>query len=222
MNKVKAQEGATRRAEGRQGEVAAAARRVIIRKGLVDTTLRDIAREGGFTTGVLTHHYPNKRAVIFGTFTSAWTDWIHESREMFATARTPRDLVIALVNHANPESVDRREEWRLWAEMWAYAGSDEEFASQLLRADTTVWESELRGVLRQLQAAGLVRADIEPGTEATIMNRLMDGLGLRAWLSGRWDDARRHFVLHLASLGLPADLVEELLRPSSERVLRRS
>jgi hypothetical protein len=71
-------------------------------------------------------------------------------------------------------------------------------------------------VIRSLQQAGLIRTDVVPATEAIIVNRLMDGLGLRAWLTGRWDDARRHFMMHLASIGLPDDLVDELLRSRLE------
>jgi AcrR family transcriptional regulator len=209
------------RAAARQDEVLRAARRVIIRKGLADTTLRDIAREGGFTTGVVTHHFPDKRAVIFGAFTSAWTEWVDESRQMFAGAQTPRDLLFALVDQAIPASKDRRDEWRLWSEMWTYAGSDPAFAEQLVRADTSIWESDLAGVVRELQRSGMFRKDLHPEAEATIMNRLTDGLGLKAWLTGRWEDARRDFVRHLASLGLPGDLVEELLRPSRKRPQRR-
>ncbi len=211
MSKVKAGTLPSARAGARQGQVAAAARRVIVRKGLADTTLRDIARQGGFTTGVLAHHFPDKRAVIFGALTSAWEDWIEQARQLFAAALNPRELVVAIVNQVVPDSAARREEWRLWAEMWAYAGRDEEFAHELVRVDTTVWESALRGVLRQLQAGQLLRADLDLETETTIMNRLIDGLGLKAWLSGQWEEARRLFVLHLASLGLPADLVDELL-----------
>lgn len=205
-----------RRAEARYREVVEAARRVIVRQGLAETTLRDVAWEGGFTTGLVTHHFPDKRAVIFAAFASAWTDWIEESRAIFAAARTPQELVSSLVQVALPDSTERRDEWRLWAEMWAYAGGDDEFAQQLLRADTALWKDELCDVVRRLQRAGLTRADIDPETEATIVNRLMDGLGLRAWLTGHWDEARRHFVLHLASIGLPADLVDELLRPRLE------
>ena len=40
------------------------ARRVIMRDGLEATSLRRIAREGGFTTGVLTHYFADKSESI--------------------------------------------------------------------------------------------------------------------------------------------------------------
>ncbi|MEX1264920.1 MAG: TetR family transcriptional regulator C-terminal domain-containing protein [Actinomycetota bacterium] len=216
MSQVKAQTLANRRVEGRHREVVEAARRVIVRKGLAETRLRDVAHEGGFTTGLVTHHFPDKRAVIFGAFASAWTDWIEGSRSTFASAQNPHELARSLVQVAVPDSRELRSEWRLWAEMWAYAGGDDEFAGEIFRADTALWEQELCGVVGSLQRAGLIRSEVVPEIEATIINRLMDGLGLRAWLTGRWDEARRHFVMHLASVGFPDGLVEELLRPRTE------
>jgi AcrR family transcriptional regulator len=205
----------------RRGDVERAARRVIIRKGLADTTLRDIAREGGFTTGLLTHHFPDKRAVIFGAFASAWTEWIEKGRQSFALAQTPRELVIALVQYLIPDDRNDQQEWRLWIEMWTYAGVDKEFADEIVPADTVIWQSDLVRIVRRLQRHGMLSRDVDARTEGMILNRLVDGLGVRAWLTGDWDDARRAFVMHLASVGLPTDLVDELLRPLPPTEQRR-
>jgi AcrR family transcriptional regulator len=62
---------ASERSERRRREVCQAALRVITREGLEVTTLRDISREGGFTTGVLSHYFPDKEAVIAGAFAAA-------------------------------------------------------------------------------------------------------------------------------------------------------
>ena len=72
---------------GVSGPMAAAtdaARQVIIRNGLEATTLRDIAREGGFTTGLLSHHFADKRDVIVAAFAGA-------SRDFTAWARAELD-----------------------------------------------------------------------------------------------------------------------------------
>ena len=69
------------RSQRRRREVCDAARRVIARNGLEVTTLRDISREGGFTTGVVTHYFPDKQAVIVGAFAAASDDWLAEVRD---------------------------------------------------------------------------------------------------------------------------------------------
>jgi AcrR family transcriptional regulator len=206
------------RSEKRRREVCDAARRVISRNGLEVTTMRDISREGGFTTGVLTHYFPDKRAVILGAFAAASDDWIAEVRDQLARAGSAADRLVALVRVALPDDERRRREWRLWAEMWTYAGRDPEFAEQLVRTDAE-WEREIRGVLGQARDAGLIRS-ADAAAEAVVLARLVDGLGLRAWLSGRWDEARRTLVDHVARLGAPQYLQERMLE-STEKGGRR-
>ena len=43
---------------------AAAAYRVIARRGLAGATVREIAKEAGFTTGALVHYFPSKDEIL--------------------------------------------------------------------------------------------------------------------------------------------------------------
>jgi AcrR family transcriptional regulator len=202
---------ASERSERRRREVCDAARRVIARNGLEVTTLRDISREGGFTTGVLSHHFPDKEAVIAGAFAAASEDWIAHVRKSLGKAESAEEMLAALVDAAIPDDAARRGEWRLWAEMWTYAGRHPDFAAQLVATDA-LWEAEIRAVLESAQAAGVIGA-IDVHAEAGVLARLVDGLGLRAWLTGRWADARRLLVGHLATLGVTKPLLGRLLSP---------
>jgi TetR/AcrR family transcriptional regulator, transcriptional repressor of bet genes len=194
------------RPERRRREVADAARRVIMRNGLGPTTLRDISREGGFTTGVLSHYFPDKQAVIVGAFLAASEDFENHVRDRLSAARSPAETLTALVRLAVPDHPGREGEWRLWSEMWTYAGGDPAFAAQIAETDGR-WEALLRGVLANLRTAGLVRADVEPAAQAPVLARLVDGLGIRAWLTGDWESARRNFISYLGLLGIPPDLL---------------
>ena len=202
---------ALERSERRRREVCNAARRVIARNGLEVTTLRDISREGGFTTGVLSHHFPDKKAVIAGAFAAASEDWLVHVRESLGGAASAEEMLEALVRAAIPDDPERRAEWRLWAEMWTYAGRHPEFAIQLVATDA-LWETEIRTALEYARAAGVIGA-IDVDVEAAVLARLIDGLGLRAWLSGRWAEARRLLVRHLATLGVTEPLLGRMLSP---------
>jgi len=201
--------GQTPRSQRRLREVDEAARQVIIRKGLKAATMRDISREGGFTTGVLTHYFPDKDALIVGVFSSASDAWITRVREAFAAARSAADQLSVVVTLGIPADPDERREWRLWAEMWSYAGWNEEFAAYIVETDA-LWEAELRGVLGRAVEAGLLDTGIDVAVQARVLARLIDGLGLRSLLSGRWDEARATLVAHLGSLGLPDEVVGRL------------
>jgi AcrR family transcriptional regulator len=188
--------------------VCDAARRTITERGLEATTLRDIAQEGGFTTGVVTHYFPDKQAVIVGAFLAASSEWLAATRAAIQAADAPELQLEALVGVALPDDATRRGEWRLWSEMWTYAGRDPEFAAQLIETDA-LWELEIRGVLERTREAGAIR-DIDVVVEARLLARLIDGLGLRAWLSGRWPEARGELLAHLANLGVSEAVLERM------------
>ena len=194
--------------DGLSGPMAAAtdaARQVIVRNGLEATTLRDIAREGGFTTGLLSHHFADKRDVIVAAFAGASRDFIAWARAELDGAETVEDLVAALLRVSCPADSDRQVEWRLWAEMWVYAGRDHEFAKQIEATDA-VWTRMVRSVLERCRAEGRLRVDIDLDLQAEIMNRLIDGLGLRAWLSHDWESPRACFEEYLRTLGLEREV----------------
>jgi AcrR family transcriptional regulator len=197
------------RARLRLEEVDEAARRVIARKGLASATMRDISREGGFTTGVLTHHFPDKQALIAGVFAATSRAWIADARAALQAATTVPELLSAFVAVSVPRDPERREEWRLWAEMWTYAGRDRAFVAELEAADA-LWEAEIRAMLERVRDEGLLPPAIDLDIQAAVLARLVDGLGLRAWLSGGWEPARNLLIGHLASLGLPMRVVAGL------------
>ena len=60
----------------RREEVLEHARRVIMRDGLEATSLRRIAREGSFTTGVLTHYFADKSELISACFEWTMRTWL--------------------------------------------------------------------------------------------------------------------------------------------------
>jgi AcrR family transcriptional regulator len=201
-------QSANDRSERRRREVCEAALRVIVRNGLETTTMRDISREGGFTTGVLTHYFPDKQAVIVGAFLAASEDWFAELHQRLARAGAPEEQLVAIVHLALPTDPDRRAEWRLWGEMWTYAGRDPAFAAQLVETDAG-WEREIRGVLERAREAGLL-ANIDAAAEAAVLARLIDGLGLRAWLDDRWEDARARLVHQMGTLGVPGPVLRRM------------
>lgn len=200
-----------RRTQPRQRllDVDEAARRVIMRKGLAATTLRDISRDGGFTTGVLTHYFADKEALIFGVFSNASDRWIAKARAALAGADSIEGLFRALVDVCIPSDPDERREWRLWTEMWTYAGGNQPFSDYVIETDA-LWERELRDVLERAVREKVLPADLDVAIEARIFARLVDGLGTRSVLDGRWDDARTALTVHLRSLGLAPRVLEAL------------
>jgi AcrR family transcriptional regulator len=188
-------------ASDRRSEVLRLAQRVIVRDGLDGASLRVIAREGGFTTGVLSHYFRDKRELIQACFESTMRGWLDDTERELAAADGAEEHLRRFLLLAVPAARERQDEWRIWAAMCSYAIRDRAAAEVLVETDRR-WESVVAHSLRRWQQAGLVRAALPVRPTATLVVRLIDGLCLNALATDRWDDARERLADQLETLGL--------------------
>jgi AcrR family transcriptional regulator len=199
----------------RREEVLMHARRVIMRDGLESTSLRRIAREGGFTTGVLTHYFADKSELISACFEWTMTTWLDRVEHEIREAPTAEESVCRFVVVAMPHTAESHGEWRLWLNFVATAAGDPHLAGLLVGADRR-WEALVTDVIVRWHAAGLVSPVLGDQQQALVLARLGDGLGLRALVTGDWDDARRTLVGTLVAIGLPDELAARALERPAE------
>jgi AcrR family transcriptional regulator len=96
----------------RREVIARAAADAIATRGLEQVTLRDIAAALGVTTGVLTHYFPSKDALV--AFTKAQAFNRHLTRARDAAAGTNGiERLHAVVTELLPVDAERRTSWRL-------------------------------------------------------------------------------------------------------------
>jgi AcrR family transcriptional regulator len=202
-------------ASDRRREVLDHARNVIIRDGLNTTSLRRISREGGYTTGVLSHYFADKRELIAATFEWTMTTWLDRAGSELEAAPTAEESFLTFVRVAIPHAPERQREWRLWLEFCVAAVGDPELGEILLRVDGR-WEQTTAAAFDRWEKAGLVRATMPLAEQAATIVRVVDGLGLRALLTGDWDTAREGLVSILRSLGIPPELAAASLQPPKE------
>lgn len=200
------------RAAFRRAELLEHARQVIIRDGLSATSLRRISREGGYTTGTLSHHFADKRELIAACFESTMRNWLDHVVQQLATAPTAEASVCTYVAIAIPFGDEQQGEWRLWLEFCASTVGDAALAELLLDVDSP-WDAAIAAAAARWQEAGLVRRHLPAVALGAILARLVDGLGVRALTTGDWDGARRRLVDALRALGLPEDLALAALQP---------
>ena len=198
----------------RRTEVLDHARNVIVRDGLATTSLRRICREGGYTTGVLTHYFADKRELIAACFDHTTATWLEGVVEGLADAPTPEASVLAYVDIATPSAATEQDGWRLWLEFCSSAVGDPELSELLLAVDGR-WEEATAAALARWREAGLVHFDVPLEQQTIMLVRLVDGLGLRALVTGDWHAARVGFVGTLEILGLPRALAERALRSAT-------
>jgi AcrR family transcriptional regulator len=112
--------------EERREEIAEAAWRVIEREGLAGADLREIAREAGYTTGVITHYFRDKGELM----TFAFGLLVDRSTARMARASTEAGLMEALAQ-VLPLDEERRREATVWLALMSASLTDPQLAEGL-------------------------------------------------------------------------------------------
>jgi len=105
--------------EERRAVIARAATAVIAERGLETLTLRDLAAALGATTGVLTHYFPSKDALVAHTKELVF-DARYARARLAAEGASGRDRLHAVVAELLPLDDERRMTWRV---LVAFQGS---------------------------------------------------------------------------------------------------
>lgn len=112
--------------EERREEIVEAAWRIIERKGLAGADLREIAGEGGYTTGVITHYFRDKRELM----TSVFGLVVDRSMARMAKALAKAGLMEALAQ-VLPLDEERRREATVWLALVSASLTDAQLAEEL-------------------------------------------------------------------------------------------
>lgn len=165
--------------DARRSELAAATWRVIVRSGLDAVTTREIAREAGYSTGVLAHYFKSKDDILLAALTSS-----HEQiKKRFQQILATRDGLAALGDYLFdnlPLTQQQQLETYLEISFWSRA-----LANDALREVQRKESAELRETVQQLLVTAEKRGELAPGdasARAELLLALVDGLSLHALL----------------------------------------
>jgi AcrR family transcriptional regulator len=142
--------------EARRRDVSAAVWRVLAAEGFGGLTLRAVAAELNATTGLVTHYFPSKQALIVHAL---------ELAEASTRSRAPvadqaggleslRQALVAVLP-LTPEGVEIN---RVWVSSWDAALADPELHT-MEKARYNRWRARLKPLVQQAQADG----DLPPG-----------------------------------------------------------
>lgn len=151
-----------------------AARAAILRRGLVATSLRDIAAEAGVSMGTVTYHFASVQD-IRGAVVLAESERFYE--RVVARADAEPDAWEALRILTDPmfaSGADVEDHWRIWMEHWAATARDPA-ASQPYALRIRHWERCCARVVARGVADGVFRS-IDPDAAALRLAAYADGL----------------------------------------------
>jgi AcrR family transcriptional regulator len=161
--------------DDRRIEVANAAWRVIIREGLDRTSVRAIAQELGSSTGVVTHYFRDKEALILFALERVFENVLEEMKG--CTQRQQGiDRLEAMLFTALPLENRDKDDWKVWVAFLGYSIGREHLV-QKHRKRYDCLRQMLTQALADLQTANLLRADLDLTLEANALIALVDGIG---------------------------------------------
>jgi AcrR family transcriptional regulator len=105
----------------RRDEIALVACRVVAQYGFEQTTIVRIAREAGYTTGMVAHYFDTKQEIIIASLRLI----LRRIEERLAPAsRADQPDLVALLTEALPVDASRFTECAFWTAFWGQVSTD--------------------------------------------------------------------------------------------------
>ncbi|MGW4956586.1 TetR/AcrR family transcriptional regulator [Nonomuraea sp. NPDC004186] len=164
----------------RRREVLSAARRVIVRDGIDAATTRAIAKEAGYSNGVLAHYFADKDEILLSALRQSHQrirDRLTRKVEGAAGLAALRELLLDNL----PLDAERTQESRLEVSFWSRSLASERLA-EVQRTEADELRAAVRDLLAQARAAGELRTDDNLDDLTEHLLALVDGLSLHLLL----------------------------------------
>jgi AcrR family transcriptional regulator len=183
----------------RRAEIAQAVFRLVEKRGLEALTIRDVAVEAGWSTGVLAHYFQDKDDLLAFAFVRV-AERIRQRIDAIQPTDDPVERLRAGLLELVPLDDGRRSECQIWFGFLGRALAQPQLAA-IQGALYAEWRQWLEVAIGEAKEADLLRKDVQPADEAAELAALVDGLSLQALFAPDDLDAARLRRLVEARLG---------------------
>jgi AcrR family transcriptional regulator len=201
----------------RRDAIVAAALRVMRRKGMATTTVRDVAAEMETSSGLIHHYFPSMDDVLASAFERAAVEDLAVTEAAMASGDGALEELTAFF--ASYARADQDPTFQLWLDAWAEA-SRRPAVQETSRRLNLEWQQLLATTIRHGVGTGVFECR-EPDAAAWRILSLLDGLALQAVAHRalvdraaviRWSLVAAEMELGLAegSLAVPSSPAEEV------------
>jgi TetR/AcrR family transcriptional regulator, transcriptional repressor of bet genes len=170
--------------EERRAELCAAVWRLASREGLEAVTVRGVAQEAGWSTGAVVHYFSDKEDLLLSAFQTVADRVSRRLETLEERTSDPLELARAWLVEGLPVDGDRKAEVRVWFALLGLALTRPALA-RAQRLTYRAWRGRVAELLREAQAARVLRADVDCDASATALVALVDGLAVQATFEPR-------------------------------------
>ncbi|WP_308492317.1 TetR/AcrR family transcriptional regulator [Microbacterium terrisoli] len=152
---------------------------VIAERGFANTRLADVAKVAGVSAPLIVHYFGTREQLLSDALEYTEDRFYEVVTERLAPLSRAADrLTELIVVNCSPEpAVNLPQGWALWFEIWNRAVHDPAAAAKRAALDAR-WNDLVSGLVRQGQADGDFRPDVDPDRAARMLTALMDGLSI--------------------------------------------
>jgi AcrR family transcriptional regulator len=166
--------------DARREELVLAAWRVIAANGIDEVTIRDIARESGYSSGVLAHYFKNKDDLLAHALRLSHT---RIRKRYDAEVDTPAavDALRAILIDNLPMDEQRDLETRIEMSFWARALRNEEL-HEIQQKESETLRELLRELVEKAQKDKAIAKKHDREEILELLGAMIDGISLHALL----------------------------------------
>lgn len=168
------------------------ARTVLFERGVERTTVREVAKRSGFTTGALLHYFNDKEELVREAL-NHFGDEVREEMESIKARHRGLDALRRLLYAALPLEIGARSRWQAWLAMWRHSAMTASMQREA-EARYAEWSERLTEALRQSVAAGELPTTTNLRDEAESLIALVDGMGMQHLVTGGAPERMRRQV----------------------------
>ncbi|MEO8329729.1 MAG: TetR/AcrR family transcriptional regulator [Candidatus Nanopelagicales bacterium] len=162
----------------RRAELLAAARQVVLERGLSHTRVADVAEATNVSGGLIHYHFATKDILLTEMLRSEAERDIEKARRVAGGPGAAVERLDRLMREFVPARNDQT--WVLWIDSWA-AGLRDEALRQITEELDEAWRQMVEMVIVDGVASGEFHC-ADPLGAADRISALLDGLGLRVTL----------------------------------------
>ncbi|PKZ62853.1 transcriptional regulator [Gordonia terrae] len=151
----------------RRDELAGAMLNVVVRRGLEGTTIREVAAEAGYSTGVLQHYFADKKELLVAALRLCHRQVSDRLPEAIKD-KTPLESLRAYAFLTLPLDERTRRETHLDMSYWSHALVDEDLA-EVQRKTFRRWRDQLEVLIDRAQEGG----ELSPGSASKRADTLL-------------------------------------------------
>jgi AcrR family transcriptional regulator len=166
--------------DARREELVLAAWRVIAARGIDEVTIREIARESGYSSGVLAHYFENKDDLLAHALRLSHTR-IRKRYDAEVERSVAADALKGILLDNLPLDEQRELETRIEMSFWARALRNEAL-HEIQEQESETLRELLRELVANAQKDGAVSTEYEMEDVIELLGAVIDGVSLHALL----------------------------------------